>query len=106
MTSAACAVESGDGCVYIMLDVHAASKREEFPAGVNVWRSAVGCSIRAPPVEGKANAAIIALVSSVLDVPKSSVTIVSGQTSSVKRICITGIEKDLLVKMLDGLLNQ
>ncbi|WFN35063.1 DUF167 domain-containing protein [Methanogenium sp. S4BF] len=104
MTSAACAVENGDGCVYCMLDVHAGARREEFPAGVNVWRSAVGCSIRAPPVEGKANKAIVALVSSVLDVPKSSVIIVSGQTSSVKRVCITGIDKDALVKTLDSLL--
>jgi len=104
MTSAACAVEKGDGCVYCMLDVHAGSKREAFPAGVNEWRSAVGCSIRAPPVEGKANKAIVALVSSVLCVPKSSVTIVSGQTSSVKRVCITGLDKDSLVKTLDRLL--
>ncbi len=87
-----------------MLDVHAGSRREEFPAGVNVWRSAVGCSIRAPPVEGKANKAIVSLVSSVLGVPKSSVTIVSGQTSSVKRVCIAKLDKDTLVKALDRLL--
>jgi uncharacterized protein (TIGR00251 family) len=105
MISAACAVEEGDGCVYCTLDVHAGARREEFPAGVNEWRSALGCSIRAPPVEGKANLAIIALVSSVLDVPKSAVTIVSGQSSSVKRVCIAGIKKDLLVKMLDCLLH-
>lgn len=104
MTSAACAIENGDGCVYCMLDVHAGSKREEFPAGVNVWRTAVGCSIRAPPVEGKANKAIVALVSSVLGVPKSSVTIVSGQTSSVKRVCIAGMDKDALIMTLDRLL--
>lgn len=104
MTSAACAIESGDGCVYCVLDVHAGSKREVFPAGVNEWRSAVGCSIRAPPVEGKANKAIVALLSSVLGVSKSSVTIVSGQTSSVKRVCITGFDKDTLVKTLDSLL--
>lgn len=104
MTSAACAVENGDDCVYCMLDVHAGARREEFPAGVNIWRSAVGCSIRAPPVEGKANKAIVALVSSVLGVPKSSVTIVSGQTSSVKRICIAGLSRDALVMTLDRLL--
>ncbi|KAF1079050.1 DUF167 domain-containing protein [Methanogenium sp. MK-MG] len=102
MTSAACAMENGDGCVYCMLDVHAGAKRDAFPAGVNVWRSAVGCSIRAPPVEGKANKAIVKLVSSVLGIPKSSVTIVSGQTSSVKRVCITGMDKAALVKTLDN----
>ena len=106
MTRAACAVENGDGCVYCTLDVHAGAKRETFPAGVNVWRAAVGCSIRAPPVEGKANKAIVALVSAVLGVPKSSVTIVSGQTSSVKRVCISGLDKDTLVKQLDSLMQQ
>lgn len=104
MTRAACAVESGDGCIYCTLDVHAGAKREAFPVGVNEWRAAVGCSIRAPPVEGKANKAIIALVSAVLDLPKSSVTIVSGQTSSVKRVCISGMDKDTFLKKIDSLL--
>lgn len=104
MTRAACAVENGDGCIYCTLDVHAGAKREAFPAGVNEWRAAVGCSIRAPPVEGKANKAIIALVSAVLDIPKSSVTIVSGQTSSVKRVCISGMDKDMFLKKIESLL--
>lgn len=106
MTRAACAVESGDDCVYCTLDVHAGARREAFPAGVNEWRAAVGCSIRAPPVEGKANKAIVALVSSVLNVPKSSVTIVSGQTSSVKRVCIHDMDKETFLNTIDSLLAQ
>lgn len=106
MTRAACAVENGDGCVYCTLDVHAGAKREVFPAGVNEWRAAVGCSIRAPPVEGKANKAIVMLISSVLGISKSSVTIVGGQTSSVKRVCISGMDKDMFLKKLDTLLQQ
>lgn len=43
-------------------------------------------SVREPPVENKANLAVIKLLSDFFDVPKSQITIVSGQKSKRKII--------------------
>ena len=52
---------------------------------------AVLIRIAAPPVDGKANAALIALVAMTLGVPKSRVRIVRGETSRDKDIAVDGI---------------
>ena len=51
---------------------------------------AVLIRISAPPVDGKANAALIAFVAKRLGVPKSSVTIVRGETARNKVIRVDG----------------
>ena len=51
-------------------------------------------------VEGKANRAVITLISGILDVPAMSVSIQSGKTSSQKRVLVSGIDKkDLLARL-------
>jgi len=42
--------------------------------------------VKAPAKEGKANAAAIELLSEYFDTPKSRITIIKGQTSTVKII--------------------
>ena len=51
---------------------------------------AVLIRIAAPPVDGKANAALIAFVAKTLGVPKGSVSIVRGETSRNKVIRVEG----------------
>ncbi len=45
--------------------------------------------IRAAPEDGKANKAVIALLTQRLKIPNNAATIISGQTSRDKRIKIT-----------------
>ena len=47
--------------------------------------------LTAPPVEGAANAELIALLSHILKVPKSAISILSGQTGRGKRVGVSGI---------------
>jgi uncharacterized protein len=75
----------------ITLEVTTGCKTDSFPSGYNPWRKALGCHISAQPVDGKANIAIIGLVASVLGVSKNDVTIISGVTSSQKKILVTAI---------------
>lgn len=68
-----------------------------------VGRSGDGWKMRiaAPPVDGKANEALIELLSDVLDVPKSSIQIVKGHTAKTKVLDIplsSGDIEDLLSK--------
>lgn len=46
--------------------------------------------VKAVPDRGKANAAIIALVAKALGVPRSAVTLVSGETARFKTLDIAG----------------
>ncbi len=48
-------------------------------------------ALTAPPVQGKANQACIEFLANLLSVPKSSVTIASGETSRRKVIRIAGL---------------
>ena len=47
--------------------------------------------LAAPPVEGAANSALIDFLASVLDLPRRSIRIVSGEHSRRKRVAITGM---------------
>jgi uncharacterized protein len=47
--------------------------------------------LTAPPVDGAANAALIELLSTCLDVPRRTINIVRGATSRQKTIEITGL---------------
>lgn len=55
---------------------------------------ALKLSLTAPPVEGKANAACIEFLANLLNLPRSSVTIASGQSSRRKTIRVSGISAD------------
>jgi hypothetical protein len=46
--------------------------------------------VSSPPVEGAANAALVRLVAKTLGVPKSAVTLASGQTARIKTLEIAG----------------
>ena len=48
--------------------------------------------LTAPPVEGKANEALIAFLSEVLDVPRGKIEIVAGMTGRNKLVSIIGLD--------------
>ncbi len=55
---------------------------------------ALKVSLTAPPIDGRANEACIELFAKLLKVPRSSVTIASGQTSRNKVIRVTGLSAE------------
>jgi uncharacterized protein len=50
--------------------------------------------VHAPPVEGKANAALVALLAETLDLPKSCISISHGLASKNKLVKIIGLTKE------------
>ncbi len=52
---------------------------------------ALKLSLTAPPIEGRANEACIEFVAELLNVPRSSVTIATGQSSRNKVIRVAGM---------------
>ena len=49
--------------------------------------------LAAAPVDGAANAALIAFLSQALDLPRRSIRLVSGGTSRDKRVAIDGLDE-------------
>jgi uncharacterized protein len=70
------------------LYVQPGAKRSEF-AGQHGER--IKLRLAAPPVEGKANAALIEFLAEYFGVPRRNVTIVSGLKSRSKRVAIEGV---------------
>lgn len=48
-------------------------------------------AVTSPPVDGEANAAVIELLADALDVSKSAVTVVAGETSRRKTVRVEGV---------------
>jgi uncharacterized protein len=63
---------------------------------------ALKLSLAAPPVEGRANKACIEFFASLLKVPRSSVTIASGESSRRKVIRVSGLSAEEIRKRLAG----
>lgn len=69
------------------------NRHECMEEAIKIW-------VNAPPVEGKANEAVIAYLSKLLGVKKSSFYIVSGEKSRNKKILIKGVDKALVAEKL------
>lgn len=64
-------------------------------------RSLVRVRVRAAPADGEANTAVIAALSRALDVPKTRLTLVAGQSARIKTIAVDGLDE---VEALDRLI--
>jgi uncharacterized protein (TIGR00251 family) len=86
-----------------MIPIHGTAKGVTFSIKVNPRATktaitgtvgdALKISLTAPPVDGKANQAVIEFFADIFKIPRSSVTIASGKTSRFKMIRITGVDK-------------
>lgn len=59
--------------------------------------------LTAPPVDGRANQALIDMLADTLDLPKSNISILSGSHSRNKTVGIVGISLEGYQKIIDQL---
>jgi uncharacterized protein YggU (UPF0235/DUF167 family) len=62
-------------------------------------RSYLKARVRVAPEDGKANAALLALLAKELDIAKSAFALVSGETSRLKTIAVTGDTARIAVRL-------
>ncbi|MBI2867344.1 MAG: DUF167 domain-containing protein [Chloroflexi bacterium] len=74
--------------VYLQVRVQPGARRDEIIA---LQGDELRVRVSAPPVEGKANAAVEALLAAALGLRRGQVTVVRGAASRHKRIAIAGI---------------
>jgi hypothetical protein len=80
--------------------VHPRAKRNAITGALG---DALKLALTAPPVDGRANEACIEFFANLLKVPRSSVTIASGETSRNKIIRIAGmLAEDLRTRLAAG----
>jgi uncharacterized protein YggU (UPF0235/DUF167 family) len=56
--------------------------------------------VAAPPQDGRANAALEALLAAALGIPKSAVRVAAGHGSARKRVDVDGLEPDEIERRL------
>ena len=90
-------LKTGDDCIEFSIRVTPKSHRDKV---VGPTEGVLRLAVRAAPVEGEANRAVVKTLSKALGVPKSSISITAGQSSRNKRIRITGLKAAELIKRL------
>jgi len=75
-----------DGCT-LSVRVHPGAKKD---AVTGTHAGAIKVALNAPPVDGRANDALIAFVAEQLKLPRSRVSLISGASSRSKVLRITG----------------
>lgn len=75
-----------DGCT-LSVRVHPGARKNGV---TGVHADALKIALTAPPVDGKANEALIAFLAHALRLPRARIALVSGLTSRAKMIRITG----------------
>lgn len=85
-----------DGRITLTLHIQPGAKKTEF-AGLH--GDALKIRLAAPPVDGKANEALIKFLAETLKVPKSAVSLKSGQTSRRKVLEIIGLSRNAVAQL-------
>jgi uncharacterized protein len=87
------AVHGTSGGVTFAVKVHPRARKNAITGELG---NALKLSLTSPPVDGRANEACIEFLANLLKVPRSSVTIASGQTSREKAIRVSGLSAEEL----------
>src|SRR5229473_3072586 len=93
--------ESATG-VSFAVKVHPRARKDAITGIVG---DALKLAITAPPVDGKANQAVIEFFSDLFAIPRSSVTIASGETSRNKVVRISGLSRTAVEQRLSEALT-
>ena len=78
--------QESDGCILTVKVVPRASRTEIVGADPDWVRN----RLQAPPVEGRANAALVEFLAETLGLPKRAVAVVAGDKGRIKKVRISG----------------
>jgi uncharacterized protein (TIGR00251 family) len=95
-------IKSMKGSVQIKTDIKVklipgSSKNQVAGKEGNLYR----VKVTAPPIDGRANRALISLLSKKLGRPKGSIEIISGESSKIKRIRVYGLSGEDFNNLLE-----
>lgn len=89
--------QAADGRITLTLHIQPGAKKTEV-AGRH--GDALKIRLAAPPVDGKANEALLRFIADTLGLPKSAVSLKSGQTSRQKVVELVGAAPSTLARLV------
>jgi uncharacterized protein (TIGR00251 family) len=92
-------LQENDGSVTFEVRVIPRSSKSEI---VGELDGALKIKLKAPPVDGAANDELVRLIAKELDMPRSSIEIVSGHSSKKKRVCVNGVSARQILAILNA----
>jgi uncharacterized protein (TIGR00251 family) len=93
--------QTADGVIVSVRAVPRASKN----AIQGVHDGALKIRLTTPPIDGKANQALIKYLSKTLKVSKSQIELMQGETARNKAFRITGIPKEELIRKIEEVME-
>jgi uncharacterized protein (TIGR00251 family) len=85
------------GCT-LNVRVHPGARRNAI---IGIHDGALKISLATPPTDGRANAALIALLAEALNIPRAAITLTNGATSRSKTLHLEGLTPDALTATLE-----
>jgi uncharacterized protein (TIGR00251 family) len=90
-----------DGCT-LSVKVHPGARRS---AVTGVLNGSLKVSLTTPPTDGRANAALIALLAEWLDIPRARIQLLRGAASRSKTLYMQQVTPDLVLAALSTALS-
>ena len=96
------ATQNKDGII-LLLHLQPRAKREGL---VGEYNGRLKVAVRAAPVDGAANEALIRLLAETFGLAKSDVILLAGNTSKEKRVHLNHIKLERVVEIVERLLSK
>ena len=97
-----CLKKQADGALLLRVHVQPRAAKSE---AAGLMGESLKIRLAAPPVDGKANQALVAFVADLCGLPKRAVSLKSGETSREKTLILTGADEAELRRALAPHLN-
>jgi uncharacterized protein (TIGR00251 family) len=94
--------DTADGVAFAV-KVHPRARKNAITGVVG---DALKLALTAPPVEGKANQAVVEFFADLFEIPRASVTIASGATGRLKRVLVAGLDRNTVLRRLNEILEN
>jgi len=90
-------MQEKNGAVIVGVRVQPRASRDEI---AGEWEGALRVRLQAPPVDDRANEALIEFLARILKISRSAVRILSGERSRTKRVELSGVTSQQVVALL------
>ena len=94
--------ETPAGAVLMVLAAPRSSKTEI----VEIQQDRCKIKVKAPPVDGEANSALVEALSKIFKIPKKFVILEKGQTGKQKSFLLSGLTKDQVCQTIEAILAE
>lgn len=94
--------DTPQGALLMVMAVPRSSRTEI----VGIQQDRCKIKVKAPPVDGEANSALVEALSKIFRIPKKSVILDKGQTGKQKAFLLAGLSKAIVCQTIEEILSK